>query len=387
MQVFNAFFKVIKHNIPQMLIYFGIFLALSIAFLNAGVAQDDEMFDISRPPLAIIDNDNSKISEALISLVSDYAVIEDVGNTKEDIQDALFFRKVSYVLVIPQGFSQSDISAMAKLERFMIPDSYTATYLDRLVEKIMTSIYTYTNFFPDEDVDQITNYVRDDISLKSNVTVETFGETTQLTDTSVYYFNYFAFSLFSIILLGVCAFMITFQNIDLRRRNLCSPVSITSMNLQLILGNFIFVLIAWALMYGLAFLLYGWEILKNKAFIYGVNTFVFAIVCLSLSFMVANIVRNKNAQNAVVNILGLGLSFLSGVFVPQFLLGDTVLKIASFAPTYWYVRANLIINTAGASTAGNLSLISRELLTQGGFAVLFVIVSIAVIRYRRTAEN
>lgn len=387
MQVFNAFFKVIKHNIPQMMIYFGIFLALSIAFLNAGVAQEDDMFDISRPSLAIIDNDNSKLSEALISIVEDYAVIEDVGSTTEDIQDALFFRKVSYVLVIPQGFSRSDISDTVKPERFMIPDSYTATYLDRLVEKIMTSIYTYVNFYPNEDFDKITDYVRDDISLKSSVTVETFGETTQFTDTSVYYFNYFAFSLFSIILLGVCAFMITFQNIDLRRRNLSSPVSITSMNLQLVLGNFIFVLVSWAILYGMAFLLYGFEALKNKAFIYAVNTFIYAVVCLSLSFMVANIVRNKNAQNAVVNILGLGLSFLSGVFVPQFLLGDTVLKIASFAPTYWYVRANLLINTASASNSGSLSLISRELLTQGGFAVLFVAVSIAVIRYRRTAES
>jgi len=387
MQVFNAFFKVIKHNIPQMMIYFGIFLALSIAFLNAGVAQEDEMFDISRPSLAIIDNDDSKMSNALVSLVSDYAKVQDIGNTKEDIQDALFFRKVSYVLVIPQGFSQGNTGDITKLERFMIPDSYTATYLDRLIEKIMTSFHTYKNFMPAENIDQIAEYIREDIALKSNVSVETFGETTRLTDTSVYYFNYFAFSLFSIILLGVCAFMITFQNIDLRRRNLCSPVSITSMNLQLILGNFIFVLIAWALMYGLAFLLYGWETLKDKAFIYGVNTFVFAIVCLSLSFMVANIVRNKNAQNAVVNILGLGLSFLSGVFVPQFLLGDTVLRIASFAPTYWYVRANLLINTAGSSSTNNLNLISRELLTQGGFAVLFVVVSVVVIRYRRTAES
>ena len=387
MQVFNAFFKVIKHNIPQMLIYFGIFLALSIAFLNTGVAQEDEMFDISRPSVAIIDNDDSQLSIALISLVSDYARIEDIGNTKQDIQDALFFRKTTYVLIIPEGFSQGYTGDITKLERFMIPDSYTGTYLDQLIGKFMTSLYTYGNFMPDEGIVQITDYVRQDISLNSNVTVETFGQNTQVTDTSVYYFNYFAFSLFSIILLGVCAFMITFQNIDLRRRNLCSPLSTASMNIQLILGNLVFTGISWAIMYGMAFLLYGWQTLKNKAFIYGVNTVVFAIVCLCLSFMIANIVRNRNAQSAVVNVLGLGLSFLSGVFVPQFLLGDTVLKIASFSPIYWYVKANLIINSVGTTGVIDLNIIARELMTQGGFAVIFLIVSVIVIRYRRTAAT
>ena len=40
----------------------------------------------------------------------------------------------------------------------------------------------------------------------------------------------------------------------------------------------------------------------------------------------------------IANILGLGMSFLCGIFVPQAFLGNTVLAIGRFLPAYWYVR-------------------------------------------------
>ena len=43
------------------------------------------------------------------------------------------------------------------------------------------------------------------------------------------------------------------------------------------------------------------------------------------------------------NVLGLGMSFLCGVFVTQSLLGEEILNIGKLLPAYWYVRANNMI--------------------------------------------
>ena len=44
--------------------------------------------------------------------------------------------------------------------------------------------------------------------------------------------------------------------------------------------------------------------------------------------------------NGISTVLSLGTSFISGVMVPQELLGDRVLTIAKFFPTYYFVRIN-----------------------------------------------
>lgn len=38
----------------------------------------------------------------------------------------------------------------------------------------------------------------------------------------------------------------------------------------------------------------------------------------------------------IVTPVSLGISFMSGVFVPLSMLGSTVKKIARFIPVYWY---------------------------------------------------
>lgn len=57
-------------------------------------------------------------------------------------------------------------------------------------------------------------------------------------------------------------------------------------------------------------------------------------------YLIINISTNKYAITAIANVLSLGLSFISGVFVPQDYLSDKVLNIAKFSPVYYFVRIN-----------------------------------------------
>ncbi len=140
-------------------------------------------------------------------------------------------------------------------------------------------------------------------------------------------------------------------------------------------------------MYGLSFALFGKSIMNVSALYYAVNTFIYTIVFVSISFFIGLVIKSRNAQAAIVNVLALGLSFISGVFVPQFLLGESVLRIASFTPTYWFVRANQLISLSDINKNFDISFLYKELAMQVAFIFVFIILTIVIVRNKRTGES
>jgi ABC-2 type transport system permease protein len=68
----------------------------------------------------------------------------------------------------------------------------------------------------------------------------------------------------------------------------------------------------------------------------------------------------------ITNIVSLSMSFLCGVFVPQWLLGDGVLTVARFLPFYWSVYAN---NMTYASSGVSFDM--HELMVCFGIQILY----------------
>jgi ABC-2 type transport system permease protein len=85
--------------------------------------------------------------------------------------------------------------------------------------------------------------------------------------------------------------------------------------------------------------------------------------------------------------MALGTSFISGVFVPQEMLGDTVQTLASFTPTYWYILAINEIDTLVDFGSLSLQPTIRYMLIQLGFAIALLAVAMAVIRQKRQTRS
>ena len=69
--------------------------------------------------------------------------------------------------------------------------------------------------------------------------------------------------------------------------------------------------------------------------------------------------------NGLSTVASLGTAFISGVMVPQEFLGEKVLTIAKFFPTYYFVR----INETKINSLGD---IRYELLMQVLFGIVFL---------------
>lgn len=117
------------------------------------------------------------------------------------------------------------------------------------------------------------------------------------------------------------------------------------------------------------------------------NGLVFTIAVLSISYLVGLLTKNRNAQSAIANVVSLGFSFLSGAFVPQELLSDKVLTIASFNPTYWYVKANNAIGKLSNFNFDNLSSILIYMLIELGFAIAIFSVALVISKQKRIVNS
>jgi ABC-2 type transport system permease protein len=189
------------------------------------------------------------------------------------------------------------------------------------------------------------------------------------------------------LILGVSSNLIVFNEKNLSRRNLCSPLRDRSFHAQMISANLVFAFISCGFMIALGFILNWKAMLSYNGFLICINALVFTIAALSISYLVGLLLKSRNAQSAAANVLSLGLCFLSGVFVPQELLGEKALAIASFNPVYWYVKANNAVGTLSSFSFSNLSPVFTYMLIELGFAIAIFSIALVVGKQKKLTNS
>ena len=154
-------------------------------------------------------------------------------------------------------------------------------------------------------------------------------------------------------------------------------------NQSLLLSNGLFAILLWGFYILLSFLLLGSIMMSVHGGLLILNSFVFAFCALALSFLIGNLVHNKNAINGIVNVLALGSSFLCGAFVPIEWLPKLVLNIAHFLPSYYYIMNNELIVTTEDFSIGML----QPILVNFGIILLFSILFIMISYFVSKTHN
>ena len=389
MQVFKVFFKIIKANIAQMSIYLVVFLAMSIAISASSSTKSDESFSQTKTNIAFINlGENTALTKGFKEYLSKYVNFIDIENKQDKLQDALFFRDVKYIVTIPKDFTEDFLQGKpVVVEKIIVPSSTTAMYVDMAINKYFNMAKMYVNNIPGITEENLVNEVTKGASAGTKVQLKSFGGKKQNNAFSVAYFNYIAYSLFSILILGVSSISMVFNDKSLKRRNLCSPIKYKSFNLQLILGNLVFALASYGIMAAFIFMLDRKNMMSYNGLLLSVNALVFTIAALSISYLVGLLIKGRSAQSAAANVIALGFSFISGVFVPQEFLNDKVLTFASLNPTYWYVKANNAIGTMSNFSFDNLSPVFTYMIIELGFALAIFSVALVVSKQKRITNS
>lgn len=381
MPVFKLCIKIIKKNIPSLLIYVDTFLFVLI-FIASNFSKNQPVqtsFMPSKSNVAFISVESSPIIDGFKKELSKVANFVELKDETEALQDALYFRSVTYIIRIPDGFTERFMNGEnVEIEKTIVPNSISNMYIDLSINQYFNTARLYVNQNKNITQEQLVSNVEKDLSISTPVELKTSEKTAAELSYTAYYFNYLSYALLSVLILGISVLMLVFNNPDLKRRNACSPISSSSINLQFILANLLFTLVAWVIMSGFYFVLNPEKSVHQNIGYFLLNSFVFALCGVSISYLIGISIKGQNAISAVSNVVSLGFSFISGVFVPQEYLGSSVLQVASFTPTYWYVKANNQIAELTQFDFLHMKTVLSYILIELGFAIAFFVLALVV---------
>lgn len=389
MPVFKAYFTVIRKILPALLVYFTIFVVMATIFVKVvGGGTTPTDYRAVKNDIVIRSAEDTPLVGGLTEYIAQNANIVTLGDEGDSLEDALFFGRVDDVLIIPAGFTERFMSGEnpLQLERTSNALTGSAVNTDLLIGRYLDLARLYVLNVPGISQEELVTNVARDVGEAAQIDIA--SSTTQLkagdvTDT----FRYMAYTIIALLIMGITSIMMAFNKVEVARRNQCAPISPAKMNMQLFAGNLLFTLAVWFLLGILAYILSGQTGIGPNLLLLYLNTLVFSITALSIAFLAGRFIRGSAAQSAVANVLSLGLSFISGIFVPQFLLGETVLKIASFTPTYWYIKAVEAIKDLSVYSFSNLKPVFADMLIQLAFAAACFIIAMVASKQKRQNAN
>ena len=182
MQVFKAYFKIIKKNLLFMLIYVFIFILLTVTLSFNNTNNNSGGFSQTKDKIAFISYDgDSQLISGFKDYLSQNATIVDIPDNNEKLQDALFFSKIVYIVRVPKGFTQNFLNGNddLKISKTTIPASASAFYLDSLINKYFNTAKLYTRNINGITQPQLVAYINDNLSMKTNI---------ESTNNSAYFF-------------------------------------------------------------------------------------------------------------------------------------------------------------------------------------------------------
>lgn len=383
MQVFKLYLKIIKKNLPGIMLYLGIFLFIVVLITTISKDTSSTAFEQSKVRIAYINEGaQSPLTNGFRDYLKEYVEFVEVEETEEGMRDALFFRIVEYIIIVPDGFVEGiEKDKPIKLKKLAVSDSTSAAYLDMNVENYFNTARNYIKN-TELSLEEIVDYVKKDldVSTKTNINAKKLEDNGALQ----FYFNYSAYALTAVLIIAISSIMLSLGDIHIKRRNRISPIPIAKSQFQQVLGLFIIVLFIDLLLIFIGLFFRG----ESDYFVFvllSVNLLSLSIAILSIAYLVGTTTRNREAANGIANILSLGFSFLSGVFVPRELLGEAALQIGKFTPTYWFVMANDSIFKLSNYSLDKLSTIFISMAVQYGFGVAFFAIALVISKKNRTS--
>ncbi len=341
MIVFKTFLKVLNRcKVPiimytAFLLFFGVF--------NMTTSDNQVNFTATKPDILIINHDEEiGITKNLIEYMKNNSNIQDIKMEEEAIEDALFYRDVSYIIYIPENFREDFLAKKNPKIEIKSTGDYEASLAKLMLERYLKVANSYyeTNISEEKLIENINHTLakQTEIQITSKLDTDSLNNAT-------FYYNFASYSLLAGCVYVICLVLSSFREKKIQNRTMISSMKYKKYNRQLLLSNGLFAIVLWIFYVILSFILLGEVMFTMHGLVYILNSLIFTLCALTIAFVIGNSIKNKNAVNGIVNVVALGSSFLCGAFVPMELLPDFVLKIAHILPSYWYIKTNEILKT------------------------------------------
>ena len=375
MTVFKTFLKIVNKYKGTIILYTMMLLVFGVTNLNT---KETTSFIETKPDVVIIDEDNSKLSNNLVNYMKKNT---DLRSIKEsDIDDALFFRDVVYVIYIPKNYQEKRLNQEDITLKIKSTNTYEGALSEEILKRYLESEKVYTKNY--NNINTIISKINS--SLQSSVNVKTVSKIDTKEQSRISrYFNFSSYSIMAVVIYIICLVLTSFKEKNVNKRIIISSTNYQKHNKLLLYSSFMYVFLIWLLYSLLGVIIFKNEILNLKGIIYLGNTLIFSFVALTIALFISSVINNKNAISGIVNVFALGQAFLCGAFIPTEYLPDTVLKIAHILPSYYYINSNDILSKMEVVNLINLKPVIFNSIILLGISILFIILNNVVSRKKQ----
>nr|MBP3258625.1 ABC transporter permease [Bacilli bacterium] len=368
MIVFKTVLKVINRLKGMLILYTVVLVAISL--MNQFNAKGNVItYQETKPDIVIYNKDDSLLAKEFVNYMSKHTNIKDIKEDKLD--DALFYRDVSYALFIDSNFSSNILNGNQISLDYKSTGDYNSSYTEMLVNKYVKVASIYKDYYSGEE---LTKNIEDTVSKEIKVNLSTKLDVDTLSYATSY-FNFLNYSFLAGSLYVISMVLSSIKEEKVYKRTIISSYDYKKHNKEVLLANSI-------VLFGLyiIYMIFGYVLFKNLIFtpnglLYVLNSFVYVICTVTIGFLIGTITQNRAAISGIINVVALGTSFLCGCFVPIEYMPESVVSLSKILPTHYFVSTNEIIKTLDKIDFNSILPIITNLLIIVVFSLVFVILT------------
>ena len=378
MTVFKAFLKILNKNKGTIIFY--TLLLIGISYLNFSTIESSRNFEQVKPKVHIRDNDNSTLSKDFVAYISENSEIIDIKNYDEALDDAVFYRDISYYINIPENYFNDLINGKTPTLEIKKVNDYNATFAERFLNRYIRLVNFYKNRSSNQE--ELVSLVRNNLENTVDIQMTTKLDTIGLLKMSAY-FDFANYSIIASLVFIISMILNSFNDLKIHRRITISSMDYKKHSRYLLYSNLLLSFVLFIVYILGAFLVIGDTIFTYHGLVCAINMGIFIICATTFAILIGSIITNRNAIGGVINVIALGTSFLCGSFVMQSYLPSSVLTIGHIFPSFYYIEANDLVGKIESFSIDSLRPIIINNLIVIGFTIVFIILTNIVLKKRR----
>ena len=381
MTVFNTFWKVIN-KYKGTIILFTVMLIL-FGGINTTSSNNSLDFTNDKPDILIINNDQNKgLTKNLISYLKENTNVKDIKD-EEEIDDALFYRQVNYIIYIPNNYRNDILSGINPKINIKTTGDYDSSLAEIILKRYLKTQEVYSKTISNEQ--ELIEKINTNLKTKSEVSIISTVNTDKTSKVSGYY-NFASYSIMYTIIFIICMVIASFNEKAIKKRTIISSMNYKTHNKLILKASFLYSIIVWLLFMFLGMILFPDTVISLRGLIYNINAFIFTFASLTLALLISSLSSNKNAITGIANVVCLGSAFLCGAFIPTTWLPETVIKVSRVFPTYWYVNSNDLLSSLEKINLNTIEPIIINMLVVLLFSLTFIVLTNIISKKKQIVE-
>ncbi|WP_026858570.1 ABC transporter permease [Jeotgalicoccus psychrophilus] len=352
-----------------------IFFAIAALFSTAG---GTDTFESETLGITVVNNSESETSEALIQYLSSSHEVEVMTEPdREHLEEQVFLMEIHGAVIIEENFEKQVKNGEPAVEIISDERATSAVQLESEISKFLMFANAQFNEHGELDKETLQTALTDTVNVELNN--DTVIDTDENYTNAAAYTNFAAYWLMLFIMLSVGNLMSEYNKPELQKRIISAPVSSTSSALQ-ILGaqSLVGIFAVLVMFFGLIGLYYDRLEGMPLAHIFVALMLIMAFT-LALQYAINALTTNRFIVNGLANLVTLGLAFLSGIFIPIELFGDTAQRIAEFLPLYHFTQIYAAADITWSEAALSIGILLL-------YTVAFLIIGIIFSNQRKSTQ-